>query len=45
MLEKEQPEFVIAFPGGRGTQNAIQFAKRMGYDVIYAAEILEEISE
>ena len=45
MLEKEQPEFVIAFPGGKGTQNAIQFAKRMGYDVIYAAEILEEINE
>lgn len=45
MLKEEQPEFVIAFPGGRGTQNAIQFAKQMGYDVIYATEILEEINE
>jgi hypothetical protein len=33
MLQQEQPDLVVAFPGGRGTQNAIDFAKKMGYTI------------
>jgi len=45
MLQKEQPEYVVAFPGGRGTQNAIQFAEKMGYVVIDAKKVFEDLNE
>ena len=45
MLQKEQPEYVVAFPGGRGTQNAIQFAEKMGYVVIDAEKVFEDLNE
>lgn len=34
MLVKEQPDLVIAFPGGKGTANMIDQAKRRGVEVI-----------
>lgn len=41
MLEKEDPDFVIAFPGGRGTQNMVNLAKQ---DRIRVFEPLREQS-
>lgn len=34
MLEKEQPNLVIAFPGGRGTEHMVKIAKAAGIEVI-----------
>lgn len=33
MLDKEKPDLVIAFPGGRGTANMIRLAKAAGVEV------------
>lgn len=33
MLEEGMPEFVIAFPGGKGTQNMINLAEKAGVEV------------
>lgn len=33
MLQTENPDLVIAFPGGKGTQNMIDLAKKKGYKV------------
>jgi len=38
MFQEEQPEMVLAFPGGKGTRDAIQFAKAMGYPVVVVDE-------
>ena len=34
MLEESSPDVVVAFPGGRGTQNMIQQAEKYGVPVI-----------
>ena len=34
MLEKCNPDVVIAFPGGRGTKNMVEQAKHKGVEVI-----------
>lgn len=34
MLDKGRPDLVVAFPGGRGTANMVQQAKRAGVRVI-----------
>lgn len=33
MLENSKPDFVVAFPGGRGTADMVQRAKAAGYKV------------
>ncbi len=33
MLEEGQPDLVVAFPGGKGTQNMIDIAKKAGVEV------------
>lgn len=33
MLDKENPDLVVAFPGGRGTSHMIRIAKQSGYKV------------
>jgi hypothetical protein len=37
MLEEGSPDLVVAFPGGRGTENMIQQAKKYGVPVIKIA--------
>ncbi len=34
MLEKGKPDLVVAFPGGRGTADMVQRARRAGVDVM-----------
>lgn len=34
MLDQENPDLVIAFPGGRGTAHMVSIAKEAGYEVI-----------
>lgn len=34
MLDKEMPDVVIAFPGGRGTANMVKLAKEAGVRVV-----------
>lgn len=34
MLDEGKPDLVIAFPGGRGTENMIKLAKEAGVEVI-----------
>lgn len=34
MLEKEKPDLVIAFPGGKGTKNMINLARKANVEVI-----------
>lgn len=34
MLEKEKPELVVAFPGGAGTANMCELARRAGVELI-----------
>lgn len=34
MLEEGNPDLVVAFPGGRGTKNMIQQAKKYGVPII-----------
>ncbi len=36
MLDKEKPDLVVAFPGGRGTSHMITTAKQGGYEVMIA---------
>lgn len=36
MLDKEEPDLVVAFPGGRGTSNMISIAKQGKYEVMIA---------
>jgi hypothetical protein len=33
MLDEEHPDLVVAFPGGRGTQDMIDRARKQGYEV------------
>jgi hypothetical protein len=44
MLKDFEPDMVLAFDGGRGTANAIQFAKKMGFPVTFANEVADQIS-
>lgn len=39
MIDEGKPSLVIAFPGGRGTENMVQLAERAGIPVIYGATI------
>ena len=39
MLDKYKPDFVVAFPGGRGTADMVKKAREDGVDV---AEIIED---
>jgi SLOG family YspA-like protein len=34
MMPRGNPDIVVAFAGGRGTQNAIDFAKALGIEVL-----------
>lgn len=34
MLDEGKPDLVVAFPGGRGTADMVDRAKRQGYEVI-----------
>lgn len=34
MLKKSNPDYVVAFKGGNGTQHMIDLAKKHGYDVM-----------
>jgi hypothetical protein len=38
MLSHGKPELVVAFPGGRGTENAIELARNAGVKVIEVVE-------
>lgn len=33
MLHTSEPDLVVAFPGGRGTENMVQLAKKHDYEV------------
>lgn len=35
MLEEGKPDLVIAFPGGKGTQNMINLAEKKGVEIIH----------
>lgn len=37
MLDAEHPDLVIAFPGGRGTDNMVKTARELGFSVIQKA--------
>lgn len=39
MLEEGKPDFVLAFPGGRGTKDMIEKAERAGVRVVRAREV------
>lgn len=39
MLDEARPELVIAFPGGRGTDDMVKRAERAGVPVMFAAKI------
>ena len=41
MLRAERPDLVIAFPGGKGTQNMKRLALNHGYVVLHANELHE----
>ena len=34
MIDEGQPDFVIAFPGGKGTEDMVRRAKRAGLEVV-----------
>lgn len=34
MLKQENPDVVIAFPGGKGTENMVKIARKAGVEVI-----------
>lgn len=36
MFKDFSPDYILAFPGGQGTKDSINFAKKMGYKVVYA---------
>lgn len=36
MLDKEGPDLVVAFPGGRGTAHMISISKERGFEVMIA---------
>jgi len=38
MLETSKPDFVVAFKGGKGTQNMISLARAAGVSVVYVSE-------
>jgi hypothetical protein len=38
MLEKEKPDLVVAFPGGRGTKDMVKRAREGGYKVYEVGE-------
>lgn len=38
MLEEFSPDLLVAFPGGRGTANAVSLAEKMNIPVVYAEE-------
>lgn len=42
MLQKEQPDLVVAFPGGRGTANCIQLAELLKIQVLKFGEEADE---
>lgn len=42
MLKNFQPDYVLAFPGGSGTADAVKFAKQKGYKVLFAEKIGED---
>lgn len=38
MLDRESPDWVIAFPGGKGTANMIKLAKKHGVKCVYKVD-------
>lgn len=41
MLDEENPDFVIAFPGGKGTADMVKRARQFGVEVIEVGEGIE----
>ena len=33
MLDERKPDLVVAFPGGRGTENMVKISRQQGFDV------------
>jgi len=45
MFSNFEPDYVLAFPGGTGTKNSIKFAKRKGYNIVYAQKLNQKRSK
>jgi hypothetical protein len=45
MFTDFQPDYILAFPGGTGTKNSIKFAKRKGYNIVYAQKLNQKRSK
>lgn len=45
MLEEGRPDMVVAFPGGRGTQNMINQAHEFGVKVLLIGQLFEQGKE
>lgn len=41
MLSESQPDLVVAFPGGKGTQNMVQISKKNGTRVIDVGDFIQ----
>lgn len=39
MLDEYHPDFVVAFPGGRGTAHMVRISRQAGVEVADATEI------